>query len=524
MEYLELANTLSSQFEELFEHNFKSIKARSKKKLLKYMLSFYRKWLYSTLVENAIVSPAFLSEALLKDNEKYPVIIPSPESFDKLAKLNFNTLYYSLEEHIIIQDLKIMISSFMPDFELDEYNCLTEEHELMLMEKLSIKDPFYVEYLLLICINLNIIKKIPSIHSNRAQVSKQYDVLFSKNPKEILSVLIDSAVNIAVSFINEIIPVNNIVDNNYIINLLKNPVSTEDIFKALYGSLEPYIKKYMEYNDEDIVDEMYAVIVSSTFHLGIIIDKYFFTPFGFYFKLITPIYLLKHDMHEEMLFALEAINNDDGLNIAMFSPCSSYNLTSLGQTYFGVKDSFTLKSDTTEVSNDMLLLNLKNKNYEFLTKVFNNSSLTRDDNIVQIKIALSDFKVYWKKLEIYDDSYLKSIYSIICDEFGFERNNKYCFYTDLTENPFSKYSSPELKAKGKSTEHVLLKDLNIKAKDKFILIIYDTYSPITNITHKSIKLELEITKSVQMNKNLYYPRISNSSAKFKEFELDWPFN
>ena len=165
MEYLTPFDELLSIFKDNFTMAYKNLPHRNKARLLPYLSCFYRRWLYSTLVENTILTPANLM-LLLSGRSKenvMPVIVPELTRKNDIRSMRFVSCEYSLDKHPVTKDLEQLIDFCSPDVELDEDDIVTGKAAEWMRSTFFIGDPFYIEYLSLLAFKLGLLKKIPSI-------------------------------------------------------------------------------------------------------------------------------------------------------------------------------------------------------------------------------------------------------------------------------------------------------------------------------------------------------------------------
>ena len=517
-----------------FCNAYQKVRTRGKNKLLKYTNCFYRKWYYSALIPETILSPANILQ-LLSNNFADSTLIGysvSIQNYSKLSNFQLKETVYSLENHPIVEDLRIFLNSCGSVVLLNEDDYIGTSQEQSILGELSISDPFYVQYLCEISINLKLIKKLPSINSNHAQVdSEACNSFFELSQREILKRLIHSTLNITVFQISEILPIDkNIINSNFFFNILRNSTPTDELFTNIYASMNINFDDVAEMSEDEYYDEVTSAIMSSTFFIGIIIDKYFYTLFGFYLKLIAPCYLTPYDFSDEIEFAVDTFKENDEISVAMFSPCSHHTLTKLGLDLFECNEtsenSIKLQEGVTyEMIRHLLMVNLNVENpiiNKFNTLISMNPEALFE-KVYELKVKLNDNKALWKSFEIPENMLLHELYMEICYEFSFDLNLNYTFYPNLEENPFTEYSSPSVKRRSKKVVNVKLSELALNEKDKFLLILYDLVNQFSinpNIPVKSLKLELEITKIKDKSAHKYYPRVFRISKALKEFESD----
>ncbi len=527
MNYDESFLSIVKLFEEDFKKAFKSFRNKNKGEILKYIMSYYRRWYHSALIENTLLSPANLIYELNsqcgKSSCTYPLF--SLTNGKKLEGIKFEIQTYSLDNHPIISDLKIFIESCVPDMDLTKANSLTSEHINSQLSKLSIFDPYYVEYLYMISVKMGLIKKTLSIHSNKAQVAMSEFKKVMKLPvKSILDKIINSTAEIFVDNVCEILPLNpNMFSKKYVLNLLKQPSCTDDVFSLLFSAVGIELDDFFEMEQdaiEDNADEFYNLVMSSTFFLGIVTDKFFYTPFGFYLKLITPEYLTPCNFHQDIAFTLDTLKNEGEIELSLYSPCSNYYLTALGAEYFGISrkaPSLSFKAPFEVVLPAILKEVENNSNAETLSEIAPSDESVAE-LIYEIKIKSLNDKAFWKNIEVYESYTLHSLYQIISYEFNLNALSDYRFFSDLTENPFTGYFSPFSNRKSKRADETTLSNLEIEEGHKFLLVLHNSFTSSFDDEEemKVMKFQLELVSKKEKKAIMVYPRVSKESRAFKE--------
>ncbi|MDR2649473.1 MAG: hypothetical protein LBB94_07125 [Clostridiales bacterium] len=524
---------INQMFEDKFLNSYRDLRKRRKSRVLTYISSIYRRWYYSALVEDTYLSPANLFAFLGGNQERnHKNAIMSPVT--RLAKsgknrIEFKMLEYSVYNHPVISDLKIFIESCTPDVELGVNDMLMDGHVEDLMGKLSMWDSFYVEYLLNISIVMGIIKKSPSIYSNRAQVTSEYQRIFGLSNDEIFGAIVKATVNSASSFINEMIPLpETYFTRETIYELLKHPMTVDEIFQHVYNILGIKIQDIYSYeNDSDpFFDDLNNAIISSTFLLGLLLDKCFLTPFGYYLQLIRPLYTLPYEFFNELSYLADSFEEEEGLVTALYAPSTFYQLTPLGLGFFGIENNDLFIPADEIPYND--LPEIVSGNTEFAREqramLKWNFSIAEESSMViySIKVKLADKKTLWKNIDVPGNIMLFHLFSEICYQFSLDPGSEYSFFKDMTESPFTEYTSIKRPRRSKSAADTALIELDLPEKHHFMLVIYNSFNPYIDFdmdkVSKKIKLELEVIKIKNRDETQSYPRVSRISSGFKDLE------
>lgn len=527
MDHSKHFDTLLNMFKDNFTSAYRSLTYRHKTKLLPYITCFYRRWYHSALIENTILTPANLLPVLTSAPADGTISMLAPMLMRKndIRTISFVSCEYSLDKHPVTKDLEMLISFCSPDVELDEDDAVTGETADLLRSTFFIGDPFYIEYLTLLAFELGLLKKMPSVHSNRAQPTAGCDEFFSAPRRELLEQIFNASIEIASSRVLGALPMGlKRLDKDFILSLLKQPRTTDEIFDELYRCMGVDIHEFLNFDDDSNLDDIYNAMMSGTFYLGVILDKYFYTVFGYYLKFINPGYVLPSDFYSELEYAVDTMQYADDISVGMFAPCSHYNLTTLGAEFFGLpQDSVQPKLDRVpkDVIIEMLTNGIKPK-----TERLDNYLLTNiddeDKRIFEVKVKLLSNKSYWKSIEFPHSISLHEMYLFLMYEFGCDINMNYSFYPDTSINPFSAYTSPVHKRRSKKADTTALSDFAPDERSKFLMVIYDVPNPISEdvIPVKELQFEMELTKIKPCDIRKHYPYVTRISQAFRGFEFD----
>jgi hypothetical protein len=434
---------------------------------------------------------------------------------------------FSVNNHPVVADLVTFVESCRPDIELTVNDMPTEKHMNVLKAKLGLYDSFYVEYLLSICTVMGLLEKSASIYSNRAHVTSQYDELMSLSPTDIFAKVVDASLKAASAFLTEMIPLPEpYFTPEVILDLLKAPVPIEQLFQQVYSILGIKMQDVYSYDELDdfdpFIDDLNNAVISSTFLLGLLVDKCILTPFGYYLQLISPLYTLPFDFESEMLYLLDSFEEDEGPVTALYAPSAFYYLTPLGREFFDVDPSPKRELISDKMPLDELcdkLFTRTHHDWEILRELF---TILEESGrkIFVLKAKFAGNKTLWKNIELPGNVSLRFLAAEIAYEFCIEPAEDYSFFTDLTQNPFNQYSSIKAPKRGNKDPDIHLADLRFEEKHKFMLVIYNSTHPFSLVDkpNKKTEIELEVLKIKPRTPGMPYPLVSRTSAAVRAIE------
>jgi hypothetical protein len=517
---------------DIFKNNFttayRGLPHRNKSRLLPYLTCFYRRWLYSALIENTILTPSNLMLLLSGEDAVFSVVAPELTRKNDIRTLRFVSCEYTLDKHPVTKDLEQLISFCSPDAELDDDDNVAGEISEWMRSTCFINDSFYIEYLSLLAFKLGLLRKIPSIHSNRAQPTDETAAFFAAPRREIFDQIVDASMSIAMYYIVDALPMGHKrPGDDYMLTLLREPRTTDEIFDDLYRRMGVNINEFLDVEDEsDGLDDIYNAMMSGTFYLGVILDKYFFTVFGYYLKLINPGYILPSDFCGELDYAMDTMKYAEDISLGMFAPCSHYTHTPLGSEFFGIARDDDIMGRLRHIPpgalDEMIAGSDKSQAERIAKHLLASLTDTSDKRIYELKVKAVSNKSYWKNIEFPHTMNLHEVYLFLAFEFGCESNLNYEFYPDLALNPFTAHTSPKNKRRAKKADTTTLLDFPIEERSKFMLVLHDVPSPfaVEALPQKDFPLEIELIKVKGFETRKHYPYVTKISQSFQSFEFD----
>ena len=522
--YTDYANTINQQFSQPFDAIYKACDKHRRKKLLPCLTNIYRRWYYSSLIENTYLTPANLFEALHRQynhpSDLYPLVsIRTPSNY---TGLTFSFRQYSQSRHPIVTDFRTIIDFCRPDIDLTESDQMPETLAIKAAKNLHMNDPYYAMYLLSLALEMGLLVKIPSIHANRHQLIHETEKHLSQSDDHLFDKLVHAALGYAARSLSELIPTPApIFDQDYLISILKEPVEMDIILQRLYDTIGVNIEDLIGLDLHEELDVLDMAVISGAYLFGVILDKVLFTPFGHYLKLIRPIYMPPFDFENEISIYLDSNIEDDELGIAFYSPCYRYYLTEIGLKYFNVQPSPTNYLDIKNRLPFSEIAPLFEGNPTKLSDIQGIKSLStafdRDHFIYTLKVKYLADPRLWLTIEVSDINSLHRLYLELAYYFDLDKNAEYTFYPDETENPFISYASPNQLRRPKKTSDTILGTLALEEKQVMILTV--SYPRIGGAKHKD-KWALEVVKVHQGKTGQAYPAVTRLGKGLRDF-FEW---
>lgn len=533
--YKKYVKILHNNFEESFMNAYRDASVKKRRKALPYLQAIHRRWYYATLVEHTPFSPANLMGCIGKyfnvAPDTYPVATLKTPS--KVTGIDYHVLSYTSQKHPAVQDLRTVIDFCTPHIDLHEAGSFHDEQALEVAELLSITDPHYASFMLEISLVMKLLSKMPSLYVQRMQPSKKSGEILARADSEVLMDIIDAAISVAASGMRMSIPMPEaIFTDAFVRSLLTTPMETDDIFARVFNILGYDIEDLLDIGSMPISDEMSPEhlgldmeLLSGTFVMGIVLDRFFFTPFGHFLRIIRPMYALPFAFTEEVVDYVNVADDPEEAFVAFFAPCSSYTLTELGLEVLKTTPTENNYFDAGELKFENMKDTIFIDDYTFATFVEMARQLSSfalsngmPAAVYTFRVRLESDNSMWLHLQVPDNFSLAELYDEIAQHFDLKNNGDFSFFHDKIENRFAEYPSTKRAAKSKNpkpqAEECILSDLDFEHMSQLILAAYnqtflDANSPPT------VRFHLERLNEKPPDFSEEYPMVSRVSKNMR---------
>ncbi len=506
---------ITNVFSEKFVKAYRRLKGRNKSKIIKYAPVMFKRWYHSALLDETILSPANIIEKqeLFEEGSIYATSAKPLYVGRTLKGFDFELKQLSFEEHPVVNDLISFLEYSKKTLELDDELSPSQKEIDNLKELLSNSDPYYPEFLLEISLMLNLMRYMPAIYTNKAQLSSRVDDYFEKDKNSIFKDIFNCSLKLSSIKMNEVLPIpSEVLTEKGLLRILKEQHGTDEIFDKIYQSIGLDVKKIFDYyesniDEEELEHDSNNFQIYLAFFLGIAYDRWFITPLSDYLKLLRPLYFLNYDIESEIEGVFEDLLFGSDVCGSLFAPCAVFSLTSLGERLLNHKDkksslqTLPRKISIEEINEIIYYVNQKKEHEE------KESSVTK---VYKAKVKYLDDKRYWKNIEVCALNSLHEFHVEICEAFDFEIDSDYSFFMGEEGNKLFQYSNPGFKGRIKKANEFMFSGFELEKKNKFIYVNQNT------------KMEIEIT-DIKMIKGgtLPYPKTVSQSKLMKQFEDDY---
>jgi hypothetical protein len=352
--------------------------------------------------------------------------------------------------------------------------------------------------------------------------------------------MVDAAIQMAAQGLRDSVPLPELIfSESFVRSLLKSPMETDAIFERVFDVMGYDIEELLDIGNMPIHDGMspeafgYDMeMLSGTFVMGIVLDRYFFTPFGHFLRIIKPMYALPFALYDEVVDYIDVCDDADEAFVAFFAPCSSYTLTELGlqimnveksdENFFDIKElPFDTTKDSIFESEESLAIFVKMA--QQLSPLALEGGLPA--TVHTFRIRLESDTTMWLHLSVPDNFTLEHLYEEIAEYFSLKPNGDFSFFHDKTENRFAEYPSTKRAAKAKSpkttADKTMLSELDFEHMKILLLSAYGQAAIFAN-EPPTIRLQLERLSEKDPDLREVYPQIGRMSKKMKQ-SFDWNY-
>lgn len=501
-----------------YENMRRKMDAPCRRPLLDIAPLVFGKWQYTTLANETILSPAnLLALDLEKDADEkteYAYVMrtkPAEEQPDEefVSEYSFALLAYSTEHHPLVDDMKALINYCTPDCAADENGLLLPEDRQALLEQLTIKAEFYLEYLTRLAWLHGLLVPMPAIHTQRIQPAAECEAFFAQETADILFQLGETACTLASErFTWSMDLEEGIATPDFFYHLLESHKEIDRIFIDFYHKVDVNIEEIWKIPPENLNAEEKS-IVSSFLFTGIMLDKWFLTPMSVFFHFIRPIAFVPMRFFSLVNNLAALVLMEHNLGAEVFTPPTYYSLTALGKALFAdpaTKEIDKQKMPRTLPYEQLLEAVLQETEMRARERMF---LMEVVPDILSIKVSHGNDEDLWKIIEVGQDMDVNLLCRDLCAAFCMEEMADYLLSVPDRNGFPVEYSARGSKRSINKTNGKDLQELSIEAGSK--LMLYPTQN-------RTMALSLEILEKGKGNPYLMYPRVTKQSPKIIEQE------
>lgn len=501
----ELLRLFTNEYEKYVSHMDESCRER----LYGIAPMVFAKWYHTALAADTILSPInIISQDMGTENAETVYTLRILPQAPGEEKYSFRLLSYSLEEHPLLADLKLLLEECLPDQTVDENGFFLPQDKQRLLERLSFADRFYLDYLTQLCRQLRLLEPIPAIHVHKIRTSAQAEKFLGLPPLEQLELMKLEACYLAAGRFHYTMDLEaDTIDSGFFLACLEHPQDIDQIFVDFYKRVDVDISDLWKTPPSQLTEEDHAVL-SSLLFAGILLDKWFLTPMSVFFRLIRPISFTPYRFYQTVNHLAALFLMGHNISPELYLPPSYYSLTPLGKALApkgaAKEDRQKMpKALTYEQILDAVASEWEMRVYEELLRVEIAAEL------YVFRVSMEEDDGLWKDIEIETHSHLHEFCCELCAAFGMDAVRDYLLSVP-DENGFPiEYAPMGSKSALNKTNRLTLEELPIRM---------DT--AIRLIPEKNRKMALRILplEKKQGSGYIQYPRVRAQSQKITRQE------
>ena len=471
----------------------------------------FAKWYHTALTADTILSPANILTMDLKSNDtsaEYAYSLYLDKKKEGSAQYRFALRAYTLDTHPFIDDLRLITDFCLPDRQMDENLFFLDEDRTYLLENLSLKYDFYLEYLTRLAWWMGLFSHLPAIHVRKVRRSNICEAFFAQPNIEILKQLVDGACELAAERFSFSMDLEiGIANSAFFKDCLFNATETDTIFIDFYRQVDIDIEAIWGKSPQTLSDEDQTV-ASSFLFTGIMLDKWFLFPLSAFLRCIRPISFAPMRFYQLINNLSTLLVLEQNVGSEIFSPPTYYTLTPLGKA---ISTQPVMANDTYEMPSlltyeEILFALEQEKKIRTVEETFLKTTIKE---VYTLKVYPQEEKNLWKIVQVLPRIPLNDFCSDICASFQMDDVTDFVLtMPDANGYPMD-FSPKESKRSVNKTTGKTLGKLNL-TKNMVLTI--------TPPTGKIDTLTLELLDITQGNPYIMYPRICRQSNDLIELE------
>lgn len=454
-----IIDRLIVDFWDEFEFVYDSINVKGKSVIIKYSAAFFRKWYYSTLVEDTVITPSYIAEYGAEAENVYPVF--KSNSASRIGSFEIKNIKYSIDNHPICNDFRKVVKAFNKGVVLND-ELQMNFADIKKIGKITTFDVEYITYLIMLAIDLGYIEKMPSLGVIMYCTSKNAKKIAEMTNRNLLTELVNAGLKLSASYLSDdFLGEEYSVTADMVKDWIIKPKPVDKLFESAYGEIALEISESTFIED---MDEMERVIVAKAYARGVILDRWFLTPFSYYFRFINTTYMYEFSYYDEMMFLIKAAEtvketgDNTIIDTAIYAPCTMYRTSKLAREYFELPVNNNVPYLFKNMGVEEIIEGALDYDNDNRAKILN--AYEPEYNIYTLKVTDEKNSNIKFKLTVKEDMTLDVLNTNMVDIFKTPVLicQSYRYYK-LPESPFTEYTPSFLGLRGPHTENTTVKEL-----------------------------------------------------------------
>ena len=217
----------------------------------------FSKWYYTALTGETILTPANIIHCDEEDPKvEKAYILHVDKKAAGMEKYSFHPVSYTLENHPILRDMQTILDACLPDCTVDENGFFLPEDRAELLQKITLPDGFYLEYLTRLCQQMGFFQKVPAIHIHKVTKSPKADAFFGKEPKKALDTLLWEGCALAAERLQYTMDLEpGMVSSSFFYQYLENHIDIDQVFVDFYKRVDIDLESIWKTPPNELTEE-----------------------------------------------------------------------------------------------------------------------------------------------------------------------------------------------------------------------------------------------------------------------------
>ncbi len=305
--------------------------------VLKQSSYLFRKWYYSSLTDYEGYSPSMLLNKKCYRSDILALGISFHINKEDKDKPVFDIGFQDItkEKHPFVDDLRTLLEYFDPDIIVDNEYRIAEEERNEIYKDISKEEDFYIDYLMLIAKELDLIEEIPSLFVKRMALTDKCEAFFAQEYSVIFETIFKTALDVSTRELFTELNIESRIEEAHglLYSYLQEHATIEDLLKSLSSYLDDDMEEFFDAMEQNELTEQHNEKLSDVYRIGLLLDKWFFIPFGSYLYMVEPLYASKYRLMIDMNNIYSRLSLDRDTTPAHFHVYTCYSLTRFGKEF-----------------------------------------------------------------------------------------------------------------------------------------------------------------------------------------------
>jgi|GEM_PF-2253802 len=408
-----------------------------------YLPSLYRRFLYTSLSPGSFITPAAL---MRPSGDEALALLHAPLLTDSQAggtlHMQYNAVYHAAEDHPVFSDLKMLRALFSTPRDLDTMETWVTAEVLSCF---SLRDFSYLEFLTRTAIELRLLVPFPSLYAFMMQSAPTEQSAGFDNlpPDEKLKRIAEAVIEECAAQVSEALPVSIVLPSD-LEAVLHNPLHFDAFRDFMFADLDEsvhFLAEEIKSNDELFV-QLRHMYQSGLFVFSMLMDKFFYTPLGFFLRLIQPVYPAHGSVTADFRRLYTVLKQGENPDAVLYLPVITHCFTALGAALFDADAARYHPADLpADADTSLIIADAK----AWLTgggKLLRTGTAAKvptDETVYTITAVWPQNPDFYATLEISERAPLSELHKHLAYAFMLDQKEAYSFFSGTQPNPFIEY-------------------------------------------------------------------------------------